>query len=114
MPMASLLNISRRNHHQANTEDREKTMKAWKIDRLGGKLRFVDAPIPEARPGSVLIRVETQSLMSYLKPYVEGALKAYRAPEDFIPGVNAIGVIEAVGADVWRLKPGQRVVASSH
>jgi alcohol dehydrogenase len=89
-------------------------MKAWKLDRLGGKLGFVDAPIPELRSGSVLIRVETQSLMSYLKPYVEGALKAYRAPEDFIPGGNAIGVIEAVGADVWHLKTGQRVVASSH
>jgi len=75
-------------------------MKAWKIDRLGGKLSFVDAPIPEVRPGSVLIRVEAQSLMSYLKPYVEGQLKAYRAPEDFVPGGNAIGVIEAVGADV--------------
>jgi alcohol dehydrogenase len=95
-------------------ESRARTMKAWKLERLGGKLGFVDAPVPEVRPGSVLIRVETQSLMSYLKPYVEGALGAYRAPEDFIPGGNAIGVIEAVGADVWHLKRGQRVVASSH
>jgi alcohol dehydrogenase len=89
-------------------------LKAWKIDRLGGKLSFVDVPIPEVRPGSVLIRVETQGLMSYLKAYVEGKLAAYRAPGDFIPGGNAIGVIEAVGADVWQLKKGQRVVASSH
>jgi alcohol dehydrogenase len=89
-------------------------MKAWKIERLGGKLSFVDAPVPEVRPGGVLIRVEAQSLMSYLKPYVEGRLKAYRAPEDFVPGGNALGVIEAVGADVWHLKKGQRVVASSH
>ena len=95
-------------------ENRVNTMKAWKLDRLGGKLGFVDAPVPEVRPGSVLIRVETQSLMSYLKPYAEGILKAYRAPEDFIPGGNAIGLIEAVGDDVWHLKTGQRVVASSH
>jgi Alcohol dehydrogenase GroES-like domain len=93
---------------------RPRTMKAWRLDHLGGKLAFVDTAVPEVRPGSVLIRVETQSLMSYLKPYVEGALKAYRAPEDFIPGGNAIGVIEAVGADVWHLQRGQRVVASSH
>jgi hypothetical protein len=99
---------------RSTAESRLRTMKAWKLDRLGGKLGFVDAPVPEVRPGSVLIRVETQSLMSYLKPYVEGALKAYRAPEDFTPGGNAIGVIEAVGADVWHLKTGQRVVASSH
>jgi alcohol dehydrogenase len=101
-------------HARPPAEGRVRSMKAWKLDRLGGKLGFVDAPIPDVRPDSVLIRVETQSLMSYLKPYVEGALKAYRAPEDFVPGGNAIGVIEAVGADVWHLKTGQRVVASSH
>jgi alcohol dehydrogenase len=93
---------------------RGRIMKAWRLERLGGPLRFVDTVVPEMRPGSVLIRVETQSLMSYLKPYVEGELKAYRAPDDFIPGGNAIGIIEAVGADVWHLSPGQRVVASSH
>jgi alcohol dehydrogenase len=89
-------------------------MKAWKIDRLGGKLSYVDIPVPEVRPGSVLIRVQSQSLMSYLKPYVEGKLTAYRAPENFVPGGNAIGTVEAVGGDVWHLKKGQRVVTSSH
>ena len=89
-------------------------MKSWKIDRLGGKLSFVDVPLPEVRPGSVLVRVESQALMSYLKPYVEGKLPAYRAPEDFTPGGNAIGTVEALGDDVWHLKKGQRVVTSSH
>jgi alcohol dehydrogenase len=89
-------------------------MKAWKIDRLGGKLSYVDVPVPEVRPGSVLIRVQSQSLMSYLKPYLEGKLTAYRAPENFVPGGNAIGIVEAVGGDVWHLKKGQRVVTSSH
>jgi hypothetical protein len=28
-------------------------MKAWKIEKLGGKLNYVDVPIPEVRPGSV-------------------------------------------------------------
>jgi alcohol dehydrogenase len=89
-------------------------MKAWKLEKLGGSFDFVEVPIPEVRPGSVLIRVEVQSLMSYLKPYVEGKLPIYRAPEDFIPGGNAIGTIEATGADVWHLKKGQRVIVSSH
>jgi alcohol dehydrogenase len=89
-------------------------MKSWRIDRLGGKLSFVDIPVPEVRPGSVLVRVQSQGLMSYLKPYVEGKLPAYRAPENFTPGGNAIGTIEAVGTDVWHLKKGQRVVTSSH
>lgn len=89
-------------------------MKAWKIDRLGGKLSYVDIPVPDVRPGSVLVRVESQSLMSYLKPYVEGKLPAYRAPENFVPGGNAIGRVEAVGKDVWHLKKGQRVVTASY
>ena len=89
-------------------------MKAWKIDRLGGKLSYVDIPVPDVRSGSVLVRVESQSLMSYLKPYVEGKLAAYRAPENFVPGGNAIGRVEAVGKDVWHLRKGHRVVTSSH
>jgi alcohol dehydrogenase len=89
-------------------------MKAWKIERLGGKLSYVDIPVPEVRPGSVLVRVQSQSLMSYLKPYVEGKLAAYHAPENFVPGGNAIGTVEALGPDVWHLKKGQRVVTSSH
>lgn len=90
-------------------------MKAWQIDRLGGKLRLNDVPMPELRPGSVLVRIEASYLMSYLKAYVEGKLPTYRVPpEAFIPGGNGVGVIHAVGRDVWHLKPGQRVVLSSH
>ena len=70
-------------------------MKAWQIDRLGGKLSFNDIAIPEVSPGSVLVRVETQTLMSYPKDFVEGKLPAYRAPDNFFPGGNAIGIIEA-------------------
>jgi alcohol dehydrogenase len=45
---------------------------------------------------------------------VERKLAAYWAPRDFIPGGNAIGMIEAVRADAWQLKKGQSVVSSSH
>jgi hypothetical protein len=38
--------------------------------------------------------------MSSLKPSVEGRPAVYRAPEGFVPGGNAIGIVEAVGADV--------------
>jgi alcohol dehydrogenase len=50
-----------------------------------------------------------------MKPYVEGKLPAYSAPKmEFIPGGNGVGVIAEVGRDVWHLKPGHRVVISSH
>ena len=89
-------------------------MKAWRLDRLGGELRFEDVPMPKVRPGSILVRVEASTLMSYMKPYVEGRLPPYHAPDGgFTPGGNCVGTIEAVGKDVWQLAPGRRVLLSS-
>jgi alcohol dehydrogenase len=39
------------------------TMKAWRLDRLGGDLRFENVPMPEGAPGSILVRVEASTLM---------------------------------------------------
>jgi alcohol dehydrogenase len=90
-------------------------MKAWQLDQLGGNLSFKDIATPEVRPGSVLVRIEASALMSYLKAYVEGNLPMYNPPKGaFTPGTNGVGVVHAVGRDVWHLKPGQRVVLSSH
>jgi alcohol dehydrogenase len=90
-------------------------MKAWQLERLGGELRFTDVRVPEPRPGSVLVRIEASALMSYLKAYVEGNLPVYNPPPGpFTIGTNGVGVVEVVGRDVWHLKPGQRVVLSSH
>jgi alcohol dehydrogenase len=33
-------------------------MKAWRLRRLGGELRFSDVRTPELRPGSALVRIE--------------------------------------------------------
>jgi alcohol dehydrogenase len=90
-------------------------MKAWQLEKLGGTLRLADLPMPEPRAGSVVVRMEASVLMSYMDAYVAGKLPIYHAPDKpFIPGGNGIGVIHAVGPDVWHLKPGQRVVVSSH
>jgi alcohol dehydrogenase len=90
-------------------------MRAWQLDRLGGSLTLVDRPVPEARPGSVVVRMQSSALMSYMRDYVDGKLPVYHVPSRaFVPGGNGVGVIEAVGPDVWHLKRGQRVVISSH
>ncbi len=90
-------------------------MKAWRLEGLGGRLSLEDIPVPAPRPGSVLVRVEASALMSYLKAYVEGRLPFYNPPVGpFTIGANAVGTVAAVGRDVWRLQPGQRVVVSSH
>src|SRR6202048_5213036 len=97
------------------TQSKEAPMKAWQLDGLGGELRFRDVRTPEPRPGSVLVRIEASAVMSYLKAYVKGKLPVYNPPPGpFTIGTNGVGVVEAVGRDVWHLKPGQRVVLSSH
>ena len=90
-------------------------MKAWRLEKLGGRLALEDVPVPEPRPGSVLVRVEASALLSYLKAYVEGKLPRYNPPPGpFTIGTGAVGIVESVGRDVWGVKPGQRVVLSPH
>lgn len=90
-------------------------MKAWRLEKMGAKLRLMEIPIPQVRAGSVLVKVAVSSLVSYLKSYVEGELAVYNPPpQEFTIGSNAIGYVEETGRDVWHLKPGQRVALSSH
>ncbi|CAH2806925.1 MAG: Alcohol dehydrogenase, zinc-binding [uncultured Paraburkholderia sp.] len=90
-------------------------MKAWRLRRMGGQLSQKRLPVPEVRAGSVLVRVEACSLMSYLKSYVEGKLPFYSPPEgEYTIGTNGVGVVETVGRDVWHVRARQRVLISSH
>ncbi|MGJ4944936.1 quinone oxidoreductase family protein [Bradyrhizobium sp. HKCCYLS1011] len=90
------------------------TMKAWRLDRLGGRLSYDEGPVPDVRPGSVLVKVEASALMTYMKAYIEGGLPSYHAPDGcFTPGGNCVGIVGKVGKDVWHLRPGQRVLLSS-
>src|SRR5260221_10998904 len=111
----SIAAAPRRCAFQSDHNQGKPRMKAWQLERLGGELRFNDVPTPDPRPGSVLVRIEASVLMSYLKPYVEGKLPIYNPPPGpFTLGTNGVGVVAAVGRDVWHLKPGQRAVLSSH
>lgn len=90
-------------------------MRAWQLDRLGGHLELTETPVPEPRPGTVVLRLEASVLMSYLADYVAGRLPFYDPPAGpFTIGTNGIFTIHAVGRDVWHLRPGQRVILSSH
>ncbi|WP_223216743.1 zinc-binding dehydrogenase [Paraburkholderia phenoliruptrix] len=93
----------------------ERWMKAWRLAGPGGALTQKTVRVPEARAGSVRVRIEASGLMSYLQRYVEGKLPFYAPPQgEFTIGTNGVGVIDAVGRDVWHVKPGDRVIVSSH
>src|SRR5258708_14996516 len=113
--MGEVLSVHSASVMQTRTGQKEARMKAWRLRRLGGELRFSDVRTPEPRPGSALVRIEASALMSYLKAYVEGKLPVSNPPPGpFTIGTNGVGIVEAVGRDVWHLKPGQRVVLSVH
>lgn len=91
------------------------TMNAWRLHGLGGELAREAVPVPEIRPGSVLVRVGSSVLMSYLAAYVAGDLPSYAPPPGaFTLGTNGVGAVAAIGCDVHHLAVGQRVVVSSH
>lgn len=79
------------------------------IDRYGdaGVLRRLDAPIAAPGPGEVRIR-QTAIGVNFVDIYFRsGAHALPRLPEAL--GVEAAGVIDAVGPEVHALVPGQRV-----
>lgn len=97
-------------------------MKAIAQDRYGGPdaltLREVDAPTPA--DGEVLVRVHAASLnaadwhISRGKPYVGRVAMGLRRPKDPIRGIDLAGVVEAVGVNVARFRPGDEVFGAAH
>ncbi|MED3933401.1 quinone oxidoreductase [Priestia megaterium] len=87
-------------------------MKAIVINEFGGPevLKYVNIDIPSINPGQVLIRVEATSVNFADIQTRQGKYHAAGKPP-IIPGLDAAGIIEAVGSNVQSLKVGQRVIA---
>ena len=87
-------------------------MKAILFDQLGGPevLKLGDAPIPEVRPGWVLLKNHAIGINFADNFFRQGQyLIKPKLPDT--PGLEAAGVVEAVGPGVTHLKPGMRVTA---
>lgn len=84
-------------------------MKAVRIHEDGGPevLRYEDVPDPEPGPGQALVRLHAAAL-NHLDVWVRKGLPS--VPKPRILGADGAGVVEAVGAGVDRLAPGDRVV----
>jgi NADPH:quinone reductase-like Zn-dependent oxidoreductase len=95
-------------------------MKAWVRDRYGGPevLRFEDVPEPVVGAGDVLVRIRAASVnhadVDYLSgtPALTRMAVGLRGPKLRGVGIDAAGEVEAVGAGVTRLRPGDRVYAN--
>jgi NADPH2:quinone reductase len=83
-------------------------MKAVQVRQVGGPevLKLVELPTPEPAEGQIRVRHEAVGL-NYIDVYYRTGL--YPAPMPTVLGVEAAGVVDAIGPGVSRFRPGDRV-----
>jgi NADPH:quinone reductase-like Zn-dependent oxidoreductase len=91
-------------------------MKAIRLHEFGGPevLRYEDAPLPELKPGEVLVRVHAVGINPpdwYLRDGYRALPPEWRpsVPMPVIPGSDVSGVVEAVATDVQDFSVGDEV-----
>jgi NADPH:quinone reductase len=85
-------------------------MKAIRVHEFGGPdvLRLEDAPDPKPAAGQVLVRVHGAGV-NPVDTYIRAGGHAVKPKLPYTPGLDAAGVVEAVGEGVKRLRAGDRV-----
>jgi NADPH:quinone reductase-like Zn-dependent oxidoreductase len=87
-------------------------MKAIRIHQPGStdqlKYEEVDAPVPDKN--EVLIKV-TSASVNFADVMVRKGLYPMMPPLPAIPGVDCSGIVESVGKNITRFRPGQHVAA---
>ena len=92
------------------------TMKAVRQHEFGGPevLRYEDAPVPQPKPGEVLVRVRAVGINPpdwYLRDGLKMLPPEWRVPVPFplILGTDVSGVVESVASDVQGFSVGDEV-----
>ena len=87
-------------------------MRAAGVDRLGAEIHLLDLPEPAPRPGEVLLGVRACGVGNWDEFVRTGGWDTGARPPMAL-GVEAAGVVEAVGAGVRGLRPGDAVTTHS-
>jgi len=82
------------------------------VERLGAEIRLLDLPEPAPRPGEVLLGVRACGVGNWDEFVRTGGWDTGARPPMAL-GVEAAGVVEAVGAGVRGLRPGDAVTTHS-
>jgi D-arabinose 1-dehydrogenase-like Zn-dependent alcohol dehydrogenase len=82
-------------------------MRAVQVTSPGGRLELVDRDIPQPGPREVRVKVQACGLCHSDTLTKEGHFPGIRYPR--VPGHEIAGVIDAVGSEVPRWRPGDRV-----
>lgn len=83
-------------------------MRAIRIHKYGGPevLNYEEVPTPEPGPGEARVKIEAVGV-NYIDIYHRTGL--YPGALPFTPGMEAAGVVDAVGSGVSEVRPGDRV-----
>ena|ERR1700690_2191737 len=85
-------------------------MRAVAVDQLKGEPRVVELPTPAPKPDQLLVRVSVAGMNPYDWKLADGVLAGVMPNVlPFVLGLDAAGVVAAVGASVSRFKKGDRV-----
>ena len=87
-------------------------MRAAGVERLGAEIRLLDLPEPAPRPGEVLLGVRACGVGNWDEFVRTGGWDTGARPPMAL-GVEAAGVVEAVGAGVRGFRPGDAVTTHS-
>ena len=87
-------------------------MRVAQVSGPKGKFEIVERPIPEAAPGTVRIKVAACGICHSDSLVKEGLWPGLQYPR--VPGHEVAGTIDAIGAGVTGLAPGQRVGVGWH
>ena len=85
-----------------------RTMKAAVVPELGKPLVIEEVPIPEVRPGQILVRVAASGVC-HTDLHAASGDWPVKPTAPFIPGHEGVGHVAAVGAGVTAVKEGDRV-----
>jgi NADPH2:quinone reductase len=83
-------------------------MKAIQVHEIGGTEKLVYEDIAPPSPDAGQVRVKIHSIgLNFIDVYFRTGL--YKSPVPFVPGMEAAGTVDVIGAEVTDLKPGDRV-----
>jgi len=87
-------------------------MRAVQVSRANGPFELVEREIPEPGPGAVRLKVEACGICHSDSMVKSGAMPGLQYPR--VPGHEVVGTVDALGAGVTGVLPGQRVGVGWH